>query len=243
LEHELCRRFDYACCETLEQFRRELQAVTRAGQIKSGGQRHEKDDRHRLDDRSRYVLGWSNEQKIAALSGQASKLERAMQGIAEKLADLQRRLRGLEGRKTTLVQLGEFRDFNDLDWQDLARAIAALEAEREELEAASNLLHTLCRQLEALETAIVENETRRKDLNRDHAKNEEKQQQYRAQLERAFPWSMIRPMRSGMKSSPNSICSERKPLANTCLRWSPAITENGICGTGFSRKSTMKTDG
>jgi uncharacterized protein YPO0396 len=182
LEHELCRRFDYACCETLEQFRRELQAVTRAGQIKSGGQRHEKDDRHRLDDRSRYVLGWSNEQKIAALSGQASKLERAMQGIAEKLADLQRRLRGLEGRKTTLVQLGEFRDFNDLDWQDLARAIAALEAEREELEAASNLLHTLCRQLEALETAIVENETRRKDLNRDHAKNEEKQQQYRAQL-------------------------------------------------------------
>ncbi len=57
LEHELGRRFDFACCETLEQFGREQQAITRAGQIKSGGRRHEKDDRHRLDDRSRYVLG------------------------------------------------------------------------------------------------------------------------------------------------------------------------------------------
>ena len=92
LEHELGRRFDFACCETLEQFGREQQAITRAGQIKSGGRRHEKDDRHRLDDRSRYVLGWSNAPKIAALTGRADQLEQAMQAIAEKIADLQSRL-------------------------------------------------------------------------------------------------------------------------------------------------------
>lgn len=63
IEAELGRRFDYACCENLEQFRREKLAVTRNGQIKAGGERHEKDDRHRLDDPSRYVLGWSNEAK------------------------------------------------------------------------------------------------------------------------------------------------------------------------------------
>ena len=49
---EVNRRFDVACCDTQDQFRREPKAVTRAGQIK-GGERHEKDDRHAIDDRSR----------------------------------------------------------------------------------------------------------------------------------------------------------------------------------------------
>jgi uncharacterized protein YPO0396 len=75
LERELAHRFDVACCATQEQFRRELRAITRAGQIKAPGERHEKDDRHRLDDRSRYVLGWSNAAKIAALEAKARTLE------------------------------------------------------------------------------------------------------------------------------------------------------------------------
>ena len=49
LERELAHRFDFACCATGEQFRRETRAVTRNGQVKSRGERHEKDDRHRLD--------------------------------------------------------------------------------------------------------------------------------------------------------------------------------------------------
>ncbi len=48
LEHELAHRFDVACCSTQEQFRRETRAITRAGQIKAPGERHEKDDRHRF---------------------------------------------------------------------------------------------------------------------------------------------------------------------------------------------------
>ena len=75
LERELAHRFDVACCATQEQFRRETRAITRAGQIKAPGERHEKDDRHRLDDRSRYVLGWTNAAKIAALEAKARKLE------------------------------------------------------------------------------------------------------------------------------------------------------------------------
>ncbi|RJQ63107.1 MAG: ATP-dependent exonuclease SbcCD, C subunit-like protein [Desulfobacteraceae bacterium] len=182
LEQELGRRFDYACCETLEQFRREQQAITRAGQIKSGGQRHEKDDRHSIDDRSRYVLGWSNEPKIAALTGQAEKLEQTMQGIAGRLSELQQELQRLDARKTALLQLGEFRDFNELDWQSIAQTIADLESEKKALEATSDVLHTLCRQLEELEAAIAENEAALDARKREHAKNEEKQQQGQSQL-------------------------------------------------------------
>ena len=52
----------------MAEFRRMPTAITKAGQVKGGGGRHEKDDRFRIDDRSRYVLGWSNESKIAALT-------------------------------------------------------------------------------------------------------------------------------------------------------------------------------
>ena len=38
-------------------FRRLPRAITKAGQIKGAGGRHEKDDRRRVDDRSGYVLG------------------------------------------------------------------------------------------------------------------------------------------------------------------------------------------
>src|SRR5262249_46060743 len=75
LDREVAHRFDVACCTTQEQFRRESRAITRSGQIKVPGEKHEKDDRHRLDDCSRYVLGWTNEAKIAALENKLRALE------------------------------------------------------------------------------------------------------------------------------------------------------------------------
>jgi uncharacterized protein YPO0396 len=185
LENELGRRFDVACCDTLEQFRREKQAVTRAGQVKSGGLRHEKDDRHRIDDRSRYVLGWSNESKIATLTSQADSHKQAMQAIADDLADLALRQKQLDARKTALVQLGELSDFSELDWQTLARTIADLTAELQALEAASNILNTLntlCRQLSDLEAAMRKTEAGLDARKKEHARNEEKQQQAESQL-------------------------------------------------------------
>lgn len=159
LEQELARRFDYVCCDSLERFRREHQAVTRAGQIKAGGQRHEKDDRHRLDDRSRYVLGWSNAGKIRALENRAASLEREMQGVGERIAGLQRRLRALGEERTGLDQITVFTDFDELDWQRVASLIAALEDERRALEASSDTLKTLNAQLATLEQQIVETES------------------------------------------------------------------------------------
>lgn len=47
IENELAHRFDYACCNSMNTFRREQRAITRNGQIKSGGERHEMDDRVR----------------------------------------------------------------------------------------------------------------------------------------------------------------------------------------------------
>ena len=183
LEQELVRRFDYVCCDSLERFRREHLAVTLAGQIKAGGQRHEKDDRHRLGDRSRYVLGWSNEGKIQALEAQAAVLEEQMQEIGVFLADLQSRLSVLAEEKSGLDQISMFVDFDELDWQQIARAIVELQRELETLEASSDTLRTLTLQLEKLEAAISLTEDQLQELKGELVRNDEKQSQARSLLD------------------------------------------------------------
>lgn len=154
LEQELARRFDHACCDDLEQFRRERQAITRAGQIKGGGERHEKDDRHRIDDRSRFILGWSNEAKIATLEQDSAALERQMQERSAQIATLLDGQRGLDDYYHQLVRVQAFTDFRQLDWQALVIEIDRLEAERRALEEESDTLRTLQRQLGELEEEI-----------------------------------------------------------------------------------------
>ncbi|MBI5186697.1 MAG: ATP-dependent exonuclease SbcCD, C subunit-like protein [Nitrospinae bacterium] len=177
LENELARRFDYACCKTMEQFRREKQAITRAGQIKAGADRHEKDDRHRLDDRSRYVLGWSNKEKITALEKQAAALESRIHSIVVRITAIQKEREALGGRLQWLARIGEYIDFSELDWRPLAVAIAELEDEKKMLEAASDILQTLAARLKELEERLKQTENDLDERNKELDRNEVKQKE------------------------------------------------------------------
>lgn len=174
LEREVIHRFDLACCLTQEQFRREKRAVTPAGQIKAPGERHEKDDRHHLDDRSRYVLGWSNAEKIAVLEARAKKQEDHLAELGSRIGALHQEQSRLKERLQTLSKLGEYEDYRELDWQPVAVAVARLETERQELEAASDLLKTLTDQLHRVEKTISEIEQKLKDRNDQRARTEQK---------------------------------------------------------------------
>jgi uncharacterized protein YPO0396 len=191
LEQELARRFDFACCDTLDQFRREQKAVTRSGQTKAPGERHEKDDRHRLDDRGRYVLGWTNAAKIEALGRKARALEERIGTVGRTIGTLQAAQRELKARAERLGKLGEYRDFRDLDWQPLAAEIVNLLIEKRALEAGSDQLRTLQLQLAALEKALARTEADLDERNRELARNDEKQSN--AQALRAESLALIDP--------------------------------------------------
>ena len=175
LEQELNRRFDHVCCDDMDRFRREQRAITRAGQVKSGGVRHEKDDRHAIDDRTRFVLGWSNENKIRALSEQRDGLEKRIQQAADGIAELDAELKSLGERLGNISRLEMFEDFQRLNWQVLASRITELEAEYRALREESDVLKTLRGRLEALEKASKETE----------AQLEERQKQLTTAEERA----------------------------------------------------------
>jgi len=183
LEREIAHRFDIACCTSQEQFRRETKAITRAGQIKASGERHEKDDRHRLDDRSRYVLGWSNQAKIAALQAKAKTLEARLAEIGGRIGVLQSEQQAARERLQALNKLDEYRDFGELDWKPLAAQIAALMDEKRALEAASDVLKALAEQLQALEAALVAAERTLKEREREQAQTALKKEQAETLLE------------------------------------------------------------
>lgn len=154
LESEVARRFDYACCTSLEQFRRESRAITRAGQVKGRGEHHEKDDRHRIDDRSRFVLGWSNAAKIHALEQNLAALQHTIQARAGELGRLQEERTSLRDRLGNLDRLAEWERFDELDWSPIALEIENLREEKRRLESGSDLLRTLREQRGAVDEEL-----------------------------------------------------------------------------------------
>lgn len=155
LEQELRQRANIACCDDLASFRRETRALTRAGQIKEPGGRHEKDDRHRLDDRSRYVLGWSNLDKLQELRDGRAQLEAQLGAIAQGIGKIQSAAKLLDHRKQALAKLEEVSAFDEIDWQAVAQRIARLTDERQALESAADTLHQLRLQQEEAKRRVA----------------------------------------------------------------------------------------
>ncbi|MFN2327478.1 MAG: ATP-binding protein [Chromatocurvus sp.] len=174
LEAELARRFDYVCCSDIDRFRRERRAITRAGQIKGGGGRHEKDDRHRIDDRARFVLGWDNQAKMEALLAEADELARHGEVLAAEITKATSERKRLEGQLLKLGQLAMFEDYAELDWHPAAQAIERLQQEQRELEATSDLLRQLEQQLKTLDTDLSATENHLSCLGKEEGANQAK---------------------------------------------------------------------
>ncbi len=88
LRDELATHFDYECADTLAQFRNATRALTREGQVKHSGARHEKDDRRRVDDRSRWVLGFDNKEKLELYKDRAAELGAELGQVSMLLIEL-----------------------------------------------------------------------------------------------------------------------------------------------------------
>lgn len=163
LEAELCRRANHSCVDSMADFRAHNKAVTAAGQIKDR-ERHEKDDRRRIDDRREYVLGWTNEAKIAALVGHANSIQRRMTAAASEVEVGKGEVGAASGALRSLSGLAGYQRWEDLDWQALVNQVSSLEEEKDRILKSSDQLSRLNRDLEAVAGRIGESEARRQGL-------------------------------------------------------------------------------
>jgi uncharacterized protein YPO0396 len=155
LEQELSRRADHVCVETMAEFRRMPRAITKAGQTKGSGGRHEKDDRYRIDDRSRYVLGWSNQRKLDALLDRAAALAGRLSEVAAQQQRHETARDAAVEQGQVLAGLDQTHDFTEIDWQSMVNRAEQLRAEQRELEAASAELARLTHDLDAVKKRIA----------------------------------------------------------------------------------------
>ncbi len=127
-------RFDYRCCETIEQFREAPRlAMTKNRHTKVGGMRHEKDDRSRTMDPSQFVLGWDNREKKRRLANRIAERDAS-------LAELKSRIQRVDASQSQLVTEAsaisrclEVTRFEQIDVQQHRLAIEKLEAEEKSL--------------------------------------------------------------------------------------------------------------
>lgn len=153
LSTELRRRFDYACVESIQSFRRLDRALTREGQIKHSKTRHEKDDRRDVSDRKYWVLGFDNCEKLALYHKQA-------QELAGKISDLEERIKALtdqEGARAkraihcqTLVNL----QWQEVDVAPLLVGIDKLERRIRDVLEGNTELKNIAGQIERQKTAV-----------------------------------------------------------------------------------------
>ncbi|MGB8022435.1 MAG: ATP-binding protein [Candidatus Nanopelagicales bacterium] len=148
LTGEVNRRFDLVCARTPEEFQESANALTLRGQVKSGGQRHEKDDRFSLGDRGRYVLGWDNRAKRAALAAELVGATARIEGLEQRLDRLRTQRATLDQRLQAIGLLARITDFTDLDWRGEVTRVADIQAQIAELRASSDVLADLHRRLE-----------------------------------------------------------------------------------------------
>ena len=161
---EVNRRFDLVCAGTPQEFRESASALTMGGQVKNAGQRHEKDDRHPLGDRSRYVLGWDNRAKRAALADDLAQVSGRITALDEALDELRSRRDANDERRDVLRALSGVTDFAQLDWRTEVARVADVQAQLAELAGSSDVLADLQRQLERQRAQIVTLEGRRAPL-------------------------------------------------------------------------------
>lgn len=140
LANELAQRFRHICCETMKGFRQEKFALTKSGQIKLNGRRHEKDDRYRIDDRRQYVLGFSNLKKIQALEAELFDLKEEGKLWQKKLQQIHQQQKKCQARLAAARALQETVHFAELDVQSLQQEIGRLEKNLVELERENEVL-------------------------------------------------------------------------------------------------------
>ena len=123
LKTELRRRFDYACVDSVQLFRRADRALTKEGQVKHSKTRHEKDDRHNVGDRRFWSLGFDNREKLALYKKQAQKLAEKISGLDEHIKALSEKA-GALGKRAMHCQT-----LVNLRWQevDIAPLLAGID--------------------------------------------------------------------------------------------------------------------
>jgi uncharacterized protein YPO0396 len=163
VEDTICDHYNYACVDNLEEFYRyKEKAVTKEGLIKSVHNKHEKDDRPHRNNRENYVLGWDNKEKIATIRAAVKELQEQQKKNKDDIRRINLDIEALDKRKECFDDIFKlFTKFEEINWEETARAIQEKEEKKKKLEATNDKVKELQQQLDEVKKALskLEKET------------------------------------------------------------------------------------
>lgn len=163
---QVTRRFDFQCCETIEEFRDAKRlAMTVNRHVKVGDDRHEKDDRERTSDPRHFVLGWDNREKKQRLAQRIEELNASIAALDHKLQLLDAELqthRSLQQAASAALSL-EVTSFDMIDAGRHREVITRLKREQAELESSNEAVQVLKSRLQETGREIARLEKDRDD--------------------------------------------------------------------------------
>ena len=152
---ELDRRFNYRCCETIAELERADRGLTRQGLMRDRS-RHIKDDSRSIDDPKDRILGWSTEEKIAALRVQLGELEKQAAAEGRDSTEAGRTAAAARARAAAareLLGVTQFLEINPAHWSE---QLIRLRSEKEALESSSKELHLLRQRKSQVESEVAD---------------------------------------------------------------------------------------
>lgn len=142
---QLARQFDFERVDSIAELIKGERGITKAGQIKHSGRRHEKDDRSDINDRRHWVLG-NNREKLARFREDAATLAIELDQASRAKREAGEQASLLASRKSAASALIEFR-WEEVDVGSFARSIADIEATQQAARAENPALSDLEGQL------------------------------------------------------------------------------------------------
>ncbi len=150
---EVQQRFDYAACDSIEDFQRAKgAAMTRNRHLKSGPLKHEKDDRSRPEDRRQFVLGWDNRQKRLDLADAIREADLSLQQLQTRAADLATQVDHTSAQIESLDQAFKVEDFDSIDHERHEFEASQMKLEKQLLEESDDTIRLLKSKRDALQS-------------------------------------------------------------------------------------------
>ena len=156
VEDTIADHYNYACVSDLEEFYRyKEKAVTIEGLIKSMHNKHEKDDRPHTSNRENYVLGWDNKEKIASIRILVKNLQEQQKQNRDDIRRIDAEAKEIDCHRLCFHDIFEsFTKFEEINWEETARAIQEKGEKKGNLEATNNKVKELQKQLDGVRKSL-----------------------------------------------------------------------------------------
>ncbi len=156
LDFMLKERFNIACVEKMDEFRRLKKALSIHGQFKTSYQRHEKDDRFDINDSRRWILGWDNAIKLQQAEEDLEILSQKITLMEANIEKITQSIKRGSNTRDGMRDILKFESFDEIDWYSVSKKVQELEEEKKTLQESSDILAEIQKSIAKKELDIRE---------------------------------------------------------------------------------------